>query len=69
MVFRVFITVGDSKNVDVKFILFLKHNDWNVCAKNEVCNISSLGVIFKKGCEKITKMTPCYLTQKYFESS
>ena len=42
------ISASDSQSADVKFTLFLRHNDWNVFAKNEICNISGLGAIFKK---------------------
>ena len=50
------ISVSDSQNADVKFIFFLRHNDWNVFAKNEVCNISCLGVILKKAAGGLHKM-------------
>ena len=34
-------------------MLFVRHNDWNVFAKNEICNRSGLGVIYKKAAEKL----------------
>ena len=42
--------------MDVKFILFLRHNYWNICAKSEIFTISGLGVW--QGCGKVTKITP-----------
>ena len=42
------ISVGDSWNANIILILFLRHNDWNVFAKNEICNILGLGVNSKR---------------------
>ena len=45
--------------MDVKFVLFLRHNNWNVFSKSEIFNISGLGG-YSTGCRTVIKMIPFY---------
>ena len=34
-------------------MFFVRHNDWNDCVKNEIFNVSGIGVIFKKAAGRL----------------